>query len=77
MLSFFIFSYPDIRGVRMKSILYNRDVVAEYAYKWAFRRNPEYYNFDSIGGDCTNFVSQCIFAGAGVMNYTDTFWLVL
>ena len=57
----------------MKSVLYNRDVVAEYAHKWAFRRNPEYYNFDSIGGDCTNFVSQCIFEGAGVMNYTDTF----
>lgn len=57
----------------MKIVLYNRAAVSEYAHKWAFRRNPEYYNFDNIGGDCTNFVSQCIFAGAGVMNYTDTF----
>ena len=31
-------------------------------------RNPRYENFDGIGGDCTNFVSQCLFAGAGVMN---------
>ena len=57
----------------MKSVFYDRDAATEYAHKWAFRRNPEYYNFDNIGGDCTNFVSQCIYAGAGVMNYTDTF----
>ena len=33
------------------------------------KRNPSYYNYDAIGGDCTNFVSQCIFAGSQVMNY--------
>ena len=48
---------------------YNRSSVVEYARKWAYKRNPDYYNFDSIGGDCTNFVSQCIYAGSGVMNY--------
>ena len=32
-------------------------------------RNPAYYNFDAIGGDCTNFVSQCLFAGSGRMHY--------
>ena len=26
--------------------------------------------FNGLGGDCTNFASQCIFAGSGVMNYT-------
>ena len=25
-----------------------------------------------MGGDCTNFASQCIYAGSGVMNYTPT-----
>ena len=25
--------------------------------------NPEYYNFNSVGGDCTNYVSQCLYAG--------------
>ena len=47
----------------------------EYARKWAFSRNPAYYNFDNIGGDCTNFISQCIYAGGAVMNFTrDTGW---
>lgn len=45
----------------------------EYAKKWAFGRNPGFYNFENIGGDCTNFASQCIYAGAGVMNYTPVF----
>lgn len=54
---------------------YNRDAAVAYAQKWAFKRNPRYYNFDSNGGDCTNFVSQCLYAGCGVMNYTrDTGW---
>ncbi len=41
-----------------------------YAREWAFRRNPRYYNFDKLGGDCTNFASQCLFAGARIMNFT-------
>lgn len=53
----------------MKELFYNRQKVYEYAAKWALDRNPKYYNFDSVGGDCTSFASQCIFAGANVMNY--------
>ena len=49
---------------------YNRKSVVEYARKWALKRNPDYYNFDKLGGDCTNFASQCIYAGSGVMNHT-------
>lgn len=49
--------------------MYNRQKVYEYAKKWAYGRNPNYYNFDPVGGDCTNFVSQCIFSGFGQMNY--------
>ena len=48
---------------------YNRKKVVEYATKWAYRRNTRYYNFDSVGGDCTSFISQCIYEGAGTMNY--------
>ena len=33
-------------------------------------RNPAYYDFSGVGGDCTNFASQCLFAGAGIMNFT-------
>ena len=54
-------------------MMYNRPAAVAYAKKWAYGRNPEYYDFSDIGGDCTNFASQCIFAGAGVMNYTPVF----
>lgn len=50
-------------------IPYNREKAVQYAKKWALDRNPAYYSFDGMGGDCTNFASQCVFAGCGVMNY--------
>ena len=52
---------------------YNRQKAVEYAKEWAFKRNPNYYNFDSIGGDCTNFISQCLYTGSKIMNYTNTY----
>ena len=51
-------------------IRYDRTAAVRYASRWAYGRNPAYFSFDGIGGDCTNFVSQCLYAGAGVMNYT-------
>ena len=59
----------------MREIPYNRTAAVAYARKWALSRNPAFYDFEDIGGDCTNFASQCIYAGAGVMNFTaDTGW---
>lgn len=52
------------------SIEYNRRRAVAYANRWAYERNPAYYDFSGIGGDCTNFVSQCLYAGSGIMNYT-------
>lgn len=52
---------------------YIRKDAINYAKKWAYSRNPKYYTFDKLGGDCTNFISQCLFAGAKTMNYTPTF----
>lgn len=52
---------------------YDRAAGVAYATKWALKRNPNYYSFDKIGGDCTNFISQCLYAGAKRMNYTPTF----
>ena len=57
----------------MKIIEYDRTAAVAYAKKWAFKRNPDYYNFNNLGGDCTNFASQCIYAGTGIMNFTPTF----
>ncbi len=52
---------------------YIRERALEYARRWAFSRNPLFENYTGQGGDCTNFVSQCIYAGSCVMNYTPTF----
>lgn len=56
----------------MIDLPYHRESAVAYARQWALRRNPAYYDFESIGGDCTNFASQCLYAGAGVMNFTPT-----
>ena len=53
--------------------MYNREKAVEYAKKWAFGRNPEFYDYTNIGGDCTNFASQVLYAGYGVMNYKPIF----
>ena len=52
---------------------YDRARAVDYARRWAMTRNPLFYNFTGIGGDCTNFVSQCVLAGACVMNFTPDF----
>ena len=52
---------------------FDREKAVAYARRWPFSRNPAYYDFSAIGGDCTNFASQCIFAGAGVMNFTPVY----
>ena len=52
---------------------YNRNNAVSYAKKWALNRNPKFYAFDNIGGDCTNFISQCLLAGGGVMDFDKYF----
>ena len=52
---------------------YLRERAVIYAKKYAFGQNPIFGNFRGIGGNCTNFVSQAIYAGSCVMNYTPTF----
>ena len=49
---------------------YDRGAAVRYARRWAYGRNPAFYDYEKIGGDCTNFASQCVYAGSGVMNYT-------
>lgn len=57
----------------LKTFTYNRTTVYAYAKEWAYKRNPEYYDFSLLGGDCTNFCSQCIFSGAPEMNFLKIF----
>lgn len=46
---------------------YDRIAARDYAYEWwgpnASDYNPAYSNWANSGGDCANFVSQCIAAG--------------
>ena len=51
--------------------IYNRMTAAAYATAWAHGRNPLWANDGSPigGGDCTNFVSQALYAGGWVMRY--------
>ena len=57
---------------------YIRERAVEYASRWAFSRNPLFYDYTGIGGNCTNFVSQCVYAGSCTMNFTPVFgWYYL
>lgn len=46
---------------------YRRDKAVAYAEQWWNDPNPRFLSFES---DCTNYVSQCLFAGNAPMNYT-------
>ena len=52
---------------------YNRARAVRYAKEWALRRNPLFIDFTGRGGDCTNFVSQALYAGTCQMNFTADF----
>ena len=52
---------------------YRRLNAVLYAHHWAYGRNPRFYDYEELGGDCTNFASQCVYAGAGVMNDTPVY----
>lgn len=52
---------------------YMREHAVEYAKAWAFSQNPLFGDFDAIGGNCTNFASQCLYAGSCRMNYLPVF----
>ncbi|OKP87358.1 amidase domain-containing protein [Paenibacillus sp. P32E] len=50
-----------------KEVRYRREEAAAYADRWWKDGNPEFEVFDV---DCTNYVSQCLFAGGAPINYT-------
>ena len=57
---------------------YLRERAVLYAQKYALVRNPLFYTFEGIGGNCTNFASQCVLAGSCVMNFNDVYgWYYL
>jgi hypothetical protein len=64
------FLNPDVLSARhmpTRNITYNRMKAKQYADTWWNQGNPEFIEFDV---DCTNYVSQCLYAGGIPMNYT-------
>lgn len=57
---------------------YLRERAVAYARKWANSRNPLFVDFTGRGGNCTNFVSQSLYAGSCTMNFTPVYgWYYL
>lgn len=56
---------------------YDRKKAVLYAQRWALNKNPAFYHFGNIGGDCTNFISQCLFAGGAKMNFDKYGWFYI
>ena len=61
----------------LKNKVYNRNMAVDYALTYALTKNPKYYDYTTSGGNCTNFVSQCIYAGAPQMNFTSDGWFYI
>ena len=45
------------------ALAYDANGAISYADRYWSDYNPDYSNYNSIGGDCANFVSQCLRAG--------------
>ncbi|MCL2195589.1 MAG: amidase domain-containing protein [Oscillospiraceae bacterium] len=49
---------------------FNTQAALDYARRWALARNPAYADYETLGGDCTAFMSQILIAGGAPMNHT-------
>ncbi len=75
-----LFEQPKQAGSQSRTANYDRNKAAAYADRYvkkdisqgidASSYNPAYKNFNDMGGDCTNYVSQCIYAGGIAMDDT-------
>lgn len=64
-------AWHEVSDLRL--VPYAADTAVRYAHRWAYQRNPRFYDYETLGGDCTNFASQCLYAGAHIMDFTPTF----
>jgi hypothetical protein len=59
-------SGKEEKGAKSVTVSYNKTAAAQYAYTTAPSSYDPNYIFCSVpGADCTNFVSQCVWAGYG------------
>ena len=73
----FLWTKHRMRGKEGRALVpmipYDRARAVAYAHRWAYGRNPNFYDYEEIGGDCTNYASECLYAGTGIMNFTPTY----
>ncbi len=54
---------------------YDRESAVAYALEWVGKRNEEWADYGIYGGNCQNYVSQCLLAGGIPMDpYGDSLW---
>ena len=53
---------------------YGRNEAKEYALKYALQKNPAYFDYTNQGGNCTNYISQCLYAGTKTMQISPSGW---
>ncbi len=59
----------NIAPVVSSTLAYSSASSTRYALDYALNPNPNYADFTNLGGDCTNFISQCLYAGGKSMHY--------
>ena len=57
------------------ALSYDRSAAVNYAKTYCSRYNSAYNDYGSVGGDCANFVSQCMRAGGMRFNDCSVSWL--
>lgn len=57
-------------SLAIPTFAYNRTTAVSYANTYALSYNSNYKSFALVGGDCANFVSQCLYAGGLAMDST-------
>ena len=68
-----IAQFEPIQEYNSKIIAFDKTKAVEYAHKWALARNPDFLDFDELGGDCTNYISQILLAGGCQMDRTPVY----
>jgi len=68
---FLNFKETQFRNIEIPSTnRYSNDKAIIYARRHALSYNKQYEDFSNSGGDCTNFVSQCVHAGGIPLSLT-------
>ncbi len=64
---------PPVEALQVRR-RYNRLAAVRYALRHWNRPNPRFANMDTLGagGDCANFVSQCLLAGGWPLDYRES-----